>query len=67
MNSTELNSVRNALRKQLHELDRITIACQSCLHLGAGRVCQHFNATPPPEWLRGPIDCAHWEHDNVPF
>jgi hypothetical protein len=55
------------LRKTLHELERITPSCHCCLHLGAGKVCERFHAEPPPDWQRGPVDCAHWEYDNVPF
>lgn len=67
MNLTELNSVKDALRKQLHDLERITPSCHSCEHLGAGKVCDQFNAEPPPEWQRGPIECAHWQYDGIPF
>lgn len=67
MNLAQLNTSKEALRKSLHELERITPSCHSCLHLGAGKVCEQFHAEPPPDWQRGPVDCAQWEYDNVPF
>ena len=26
------------------------------------KFCEQFHAEPPPEWQRGPMDCAHWEY-----
>ena len=66
MNLIELNSVKDALRSKLHELERITPACNNCTQFQAG-ICQPFKAAPPPEWKRGPIECAEWLHDGIPF
>ena len=52
MNLAQLNTSKEALRKTLHELERITPSCHSCLHLGAGKVCEQFHAEPPPDWQR---------------
>ena len=66
MNLIELNSVKNALRSKLNELESITPSCHSCERFSSG-VCQHFGQAPPPEWQRGPIECAEWRHDGIPF
>ena len=66
MNLAELKATREALRKQLNEYDRITPACQNCLHLGAG-LCQQYNAAPPAHWLQGPVECEKWDYDFIPF
>ena len=68
MNLIELKATREALRKQLHEYDRITPSCDNCEHFSfQGKKCAKFNASPPAEWLKGPVNCQHWEYDSVPF
>lgn len=66
MNLIELNATRQALRKQLYEYERITPSCNNCLRLEA-RVCQQFNASPPDDWINGPVECEHWDYDFIPF
>lgn len=66
MNLIELNSVKDALRRKLHELESITPACHSCEQFQSG-VCQHFGQSPPPDWQSGPVECAEWRHDGIPF
>lgn len=66
MNQAELNVTLTALKSQLEVFERITVCCHSCLSYERGK-CLHHQATPPPEWVHGPIQCAHWQHDNVPF
>lgn len=67
MNLIELKVTREALRKQLHEYERITPACNNCIRLEAGDKCRKFNASPPPEWIKGPVECSNWYYDNIPF
>ena len=67
MNLIELKSTREALRKSLHDLDRITPCCMSCVQFFDGTLCSKFNAEPPEEWKRGPVECEHWVHDGIPF
>lgn len=66
MNQAELNVTLQALQKQLAEYQRITVCCHSCLNFESQR-CLHHGAQPPPDWVQGPIQCAHWQYDNVPF
>lgn len=66
MNLIQLQSTKEALKKSLHEYERITPACNTCENMRAGQ-CTHFKATPPPEWVRGPVNCEHWEYDSIPF
>lgn len=66
MNLIQLTSTKDALRQSLREYERINPACNTCLNLQAG-ICTHYQQQPPDEWKRGPVDCAAWEYDNVPF
>ena len=66
MNLIELTSTKTALRKYLHELERITPSCHSCEHFAQGQ-CAQAQAAPPPEWVKGPVECERWEHDGIPF
>jgi hypothetical protein len=66
MNIIQLNSVKDALRSKLHELERITPACRTCEKFQSG-ICQHFGQSPPPEWQLGPVECDQWVHDGIPF
>jgi hypothetical protein len=66
MNLSELTIIKQALRNQLNEYDRITPSCNNCEHY-KNSVCQHFSASPPPEWVKGPIDCQQWIYDSIPF
>ena len=66
MNLLELKSTREALRKQLMEYDSITPSCRSCLKYEANR-CSQYQAAPPDDWIKGPVDCEHWDYDFIPF
>ena len=66
MNLSELEVTKTALRKQLHEYESITPSCTNCLKFYDGE-CSKFEARPPDEWVKGPIECEHWDYDNVPF
>lgn len=69
MNLQELTVTKQALRSQLQAYERITVCCHSCERYGetTAQQCAVHKATPPPEWLRGPIECAEWQHDCIPF
>lgn len=66
MNLAQLQTTKTALRQSLHEYERITPACNTCENLQGGQ-CTKFEAAPPPDWMKGPVTCEHWEYDNVPF
>ena len=66
MNLHELKVTRQALQSQLKVYELIKPSCHSCEHFPNGR-CDHFNATPPPEWISGAEECEHWEYDGIPF
>jgi hypothetical protein len=66
MTLIELQVTKQALRRQLDEYERITPSCMTCQHMDAG-LCAKFNAQPPAEWKAGPVDCAEWIHDGIPF
>ena len=66
MNLIRLTSTKEALRKYLHELESIKPSCCTCENL-SGSVCQKFQQQPPEEWKRGPVECEHWQHDEIPF
>ena len=69
MNLQELTVTKQALRSQLQAYERITVCCHTCERYGetTAQQCAVHKATPPPEWLRGPIECAEWVFDRVPF
>jgi hypothetical protein len=67
MNRITLYETREALRRQLTALDAIAPCCTNCLHFSSGSACDLFHAAPPPEWVRGEVECEKWEHDGVPF
>lgn len=68
MNLATLNLHKQMLKKALRELDFIKINCCSCDNYAGGN-CKKFGAAPPDEWLTGPapVDCEHWEYDEIPF
>lgn len=66
MNQLELLSTIVALKKQLEVYNMIKVCCSTCEHL-RGDKCQEYQATPPPDWHTGPIDCAKWQYDSIPF
>lgn len=66
MNQAQLTVTIKALRQQPHEHESITVCCNTCEQLQAG-VCQVHHAAPPEPWRQGPIDCPHWQWDQVPF
>ena len=67
MTAIELQAVRDALRKRLAELDRISTTCQDCEHFAQAPRCAKFDANPPEDFRRTPGACAHWQFDGVPF
>lgn len=69
MNLIQLTTTKEALRQSLQRYERITVCCHSCEHYGSygSKMCAVHKATPPPEWVNGPIECNEWEHDNVPW
>lgn len=66
MNLAELTVMRKVLKQKLVELDAITPSCNNCIYY-EGRMCQKHGATPPDEWVKGPVECQDWSYDNVPF
>lgn len=66
MNLHELKVTRQALQSQLKVYELIKPSCHSCEHFPNGR-CDHFNATPPPEWISGAEECGDWVYDSIPF
>jgi hypothetical protein len=66
MNLHEITVTRNALRQQLKAYDAIVTCCHSCEHYDQ-RQCIKFEAPPPPEWIKEPNQCEHWEYDAIPF
>lgn len=67
MTRTELTAKRASLRRQLDDLERVRMACNTCTHLTEHRVCDLFDAEPPAEALTTDIGCESWTYDNVPF
>lgn len=69
MNLQELKATTQALRQSLQRYERIKVCCHSCEHYGSygSKQCAVHKATPPPEWVTGPVECADWQHDGVPW
>lgn len=67
MTRTELTAKRAQLRRQLDDLERVRMACESCIHLTERRVCSMFDAEPPAEALGSDIGCEAWAWDDIPF
>jgi len=67
MTRTELTAKRAQLRRQLDDLERVRMACNTCTHLTGHRVCDLFDAEPPAEAITTDIGCEAWTYDNVPF
>ncbi|MDV7401082.1 hypothetical protein RZS08_57220, partial [Arthrospira platensis SPKY1] len=61
MNLIELKATTQALRRQLDEYERIKPCCVTCLKYEAG-VCSQYQAAPPDDWIKGPVDCEHWDY-----
>ena len=66
MNRLEITVTRQALRKQLDLYEGIVTCCHSCEHYDQRR-CVKFGQPPPPEWIKAPHECEHWEYDAIPF
>ena len=66
MNLHELKATLDSLRRQLSFYELIKPSCSNCNHL-QGSLCAKFAAQPPQEWLTGPVECEHWDYDNIPF
>jgi hypothetical protein len=69
MNLVTLNATINALKQQLQVFENIRVCCHSCERFGeiVPQQCAVHQATPPTDWIKGPIECEHWSHDSVPF
>lgn len=67
MNRIELTTKRDALRRQLDDLDRITSSCNRCAHLSSHGICSLFDDRPPAEAMSTDIGCESWEYDGIPF
>ena len=69
MNLQELKATTQALRQSLQRYERIKVSCHSCEHYGdtIARQCAIHKATTPPESVPGPVECADWVFDEVPF
>lgn len=67
MTRTELTAKRAQLRRQLDDLERVRMTCESCIHLTERRVCSMFDAEPPAEAITTDIGCESWVHDEIPF
>lgn len=69
MNLQELKVTKQALLTQLQAYERIKVCCHSCERFGevTPMQCAEHKATPPPEWVVGPIECTDWSHDSIPF
>ena len=66
MNLATLNIQKATLKQALFELEAIKVNCLHCESY-SGEICQQFKASPPPEWVNGPVDCEHWVFDGIPF
>lgn len=66
MNLATLNVQKQTLKKALHDLEIIKPSCHSCDRFTGGE-CSQFGAAPPREWIVGPVECEHWEYDEIPF
>lgn len=69
MNLIELKATTQALRQSLQRYERIKVCCHTCERFGevVPKQCAVHKATPPPEWISGPIECNDWSHDSIPF
>ena len=66
MNLATLVLQKQTLKKALCDLEKIKVSCHSCDKFTGGQ-CLQFEASPPHEWIEGPVDCESWEFDNIPF
>ena len=66
MTLIELKATKEALKRSLHELENIKVACYSCTQY-KNTHCTKYGAPPPDDWVRGPIECESWEYDEIPF
>lgn len=66
MNFNELKATKEALKRSLHELEIIKVACYCCTQY-KNTQCTKYAAPPPDDWVRGPIECESWEYDEIPF
>lgn len=67
MTRTELTAKRAQLRRQLDDLERVRMSCNTCIHLTEHQVCAHFGAAPPSDAIKSDIGCETWQFDNIPF
>lgn len=68
MNLQQLEWARADLRRRLHEYESIVPSCGTCKHCSTAFRCSRFdNAQPPQAWREGPVQCVHWEWDEIPF
>ena len=66
MNFHELTASKEALKRSLRELEIIKVACYSCTQYKHTK-CQHYQAAPTEDWVKGPVECEHWIYDEIPF
>lgn len=66
MNFQELKTTKEALKRSLRELEIIKVACYSCTQYQHTK-CQHYQAAPTEDWVKGPVECEHWIYDEIPF
>lgn len=66
MTLIELRAVRDALRRRLTELDRITPTCWTCASFKDAPRCDKHGAVPE-EFQRAEGACQDWVYDGVPF
>lgn len=67
MTREQLTNQRAILRRQLDDLERVRMTCESCIHLTERRVCSLFDAEPPAEAITTDIGCESWTYDEIPF
>ena len=68
MNRAELQIKRDLFRRELKDLEAITVECFTCQHYSTqtGRqICVKFNVTPPNDVIKA--GCDEWIHDPIPF
>lgn len=64
MTKTELQIRLELHRRELCELERIRVGCQTCEHFRALE-CLKFQCAPPPDVVQQ--GCDEWCHDGIPF
>ena len=55
-----------ALELALRAVDAERPCCKHCEHYTA-KGCAVYGSQPPAEWVDGPVDCADFLLDSIPF